>query len=433
MQVLHFSTFPYGGAAVAARRLHEELLKHGCDSRFIYSLNDRGPCLIPAAAQIDHAPSQTRRWPNFLAGWWQRRRSRRICRDYDRHLAARDSSLETFSMAEQLTSAELGSYANSSAIIHLHWISYLADYPTFFRGLAPEVPLVWTLHDMNPFTGGCHFHGGCLQFRSGCGRCPQLLNPTADDVSARSHRIKRQAMARFRRMAVVAPSRWMLDLARSSPVWPSSTRFLQIAYGLDLEIFFPVEKSHARRELGLPSDAILIGFGADNLANPRKGFDQLRAAVAACRSRGSLQALVFGGGKPAELGGLKVRAVHHLGYLSNAARQRLAYAACDFFVVPSREDNQPQTVLEALACGTPVIGCAVGGIPEMLSGGENGRLFSLDDVAGLAQAIDTLAESPELRRQLALRGPEAIAEHHCARRQAARYRELYDELLAERR
>ncbi|MBX3418754.1 MAG: glycosyltransferase [Pirellulaceae bacterium] len=427
MQVHHYLTFPHGGAAIAAKRLHVELLKLNLDSRFIFSLNERGPVAIEAAQQLDQGPIKFPGWPWPISRWLEKHQNRRIRRLYERHLAPRSLNIETFSMAEQLTTAHPNSGDSKAHVTHLHWISYMADYPTFFDGIDPQCPLVWTLHDMNPFTGGCHFNDGCHRFQTGCGNCPQVQSPSEFDVSRSSFEVKQKIFSRFRRLAVVAPSAWMLDLARRSGVWPRWTQFEQIPYGLDLEVFSYQEKTSARNQLQLPTDCTIVGFGADQLSNPRKGFAELIRAFGQCQSRSRLQALIFGGGEldAKELG---LDKVHSLGFVTDERLQATAYAACDFFVVPSREDNQPQMALEAMACGTPVIGSSVGGIPEVVLHGETGWLFDPATSNSLSDAIDNLAQDPELRQLLASNAMRKIAENHSSPQQAKKYSDLYADL-----
>ncbi|MEQ1906810.1 MAG: glycosyltransferase, partial [Pirellulaceae bacterium] len=364
-------------------------------------------------------------WPSFIAKQQDKRKNRRVRNHYDLHIAGRSPELETFSMAEHLRCANLDAAAIAADVIHLHWIAFMADYPTFFTQSPPSKPIVWTLHDMNPFTGGCHFTTDCQRFHKGCGNCPQIQNPGPNDVSQHSFQLKRHALSTRRNLTVVSPSRWLLNEARQSPLWPATTQFEQIKYGLDLEVFHPQEKTAVRLKSGLPIDGVVVGFGADNLNNPRKGFAMLERALAlAPSSRTHLSALIMGGGG-IDTGRLNVRTVHPLGFLTGEIEQANAYGACDFFVVPSLADNQPQMALEALACGVPVIAFDSGGISEVVADGINGLLAAASDVEGLAKSIERLTMDSELRLRLAVGAKDYAMREHAGKAQADKYLSLY--------
>lgn len=316
-------------------------------------------------------------------------------------------------------------------IVHLHWMAHMIDHPTFFESIPRHVPIVWTLHDMGPFTGGCHYAGSCDRFRQGCGHCPQVVQPAGQDVSADSILAKQQAMA-GRSMHVVAPSQWLIDLARQSPVWPEGTTFRVIHYGLDLSRFRPFEKESARQELGLANDKIVLGFGADDLSNERKGFGQLceslRRVSASCSGRHpSIELAVFGNGEVPN--DLKDRFnVHSFGFVERSRTLAKIYSACDFVLVPSLEDNQPQVGLEAMACGRPVVGFAAGGIPEYVVPGKTGQLVQARDQEGLAQAIVELAEEPSRCRTMGRMARAKIEKEFEVATQTREYLKFYQGL-----
>ncbi len=428
MKVHHFSTFPYGGAAIAAKRLHVELLQQNTDSRFLYYLNDREPPQFAATRQLESIEPHSTAWPPPLAKWLDKKKNRRVRNLYEKHITGRAPELETFSMAEQLRCANLDLTAVDADVVHLHWVAFMADYPIFFQRIPQGKPIVWTLHDMNPFTGGCHFTSGCQRFIKGCGNCPQIQNPQSNDVSAISYQVKRKTLASRQHLTVVAPSRWLLNEAQRSPLWPVNTNFQQIKYGLDSNSFRPQEKSSARMRLGLPIGSVVVGFGADNLSNPRKGLALLEQALSLSpSSRTHLTALIFGAGK-VDAASLCVHNVLQLGFLSSEAKQVDAYNACDFFVVPSLADNQPQTALEAMACGVPVIAFDSGGIGEVVKHGENGLLAAPDDLQGLANAIEKLILGSDLRRQLAQGARMSMLREHEGKAQALKYLGLYEKI-----
>ena len=227
LKISHINTFPYGGAATAALRTHGNLRERGVDSRFFYSRDERNGVWPQAVEQIELAPAKQ----GFIAGLFQKKarrtRQKEIYRLFNTHISDRDAAEETFSMARLPEPGGLPAKVTNCDVVHLHWISFLADYPSFFESIPRSVPIVWTLHDMNPFTGGCHYSAGCEKFTNGCGTCPQVISPSATDVSTDSMAAKTAALA-GRSIHVTAPSQWMLDLAQRSPVWPAGTTFKKI-------------------------------------------------------------------------------------------------------------------------------------------------------------------------------------------------------------
>jgi glycosyltransferase involved in cell wall biosynthesis len=403
LSVSQLNTFPYGGAATASLRTHAELLRQGVDSRYFWFRDQRGDAHGPNVNQLKLETAKTSFLSSLFAKKKQRRRQREIHALFDTHLEQRDSNLETFSMARLPEPSILPAIVSNSDVVHLHWISFFADYPSFFKSIAKHVPIVWTLHDMNPFTGGCHYSGGCERFKSGCGSCPQIVAPDPQDVSVDSFEAKRAALS-GRQIHVTAPSQWMLDLAKQSPVWPASTTFTKIHLGFDLDTFFPVNRDDARKELGIETDAVLVAFGADDLNSKRKGFHHLLSALKRLKTDRNVECLVFGGGDIPDHPNLP--RIHHQGFIDSADRQRLVYSASDLVVVPSREDNQPQVGLEAMACGVPVVAFDAGGIPEYVRDRKTGCLVPLGDEASLAEKISGLCDLESLRRRL---GEAALA------------------------
>jgi len=426
LTVSHFNTFPYGGAATASLRTHAKLLQQGVDSRYYWFRDERGGANAPHVNQISLIPPKSSFLKSLFGKRKQRQQQKKIFRLFDTHLQERDPNLETFSMARLPEPGALPAHAASVDVVHLHWISFFADYPSFFGSIPRHVPIVWTLHDMNPFTGGCHYSGGCERFKSGCGTCPQIVAPNAQDVSVDSIKTKQTALE-GRPIHVTAPSQWMLDLAKQSPVWPAGTTFTKIHLGFDLEAFFPVDRADARQELGIESEAVLIAFGADDLNSNRKGFHHLLAALKQIKTDCQVECLVFGGGEIPD--DSELPPIHHLGFIDSTDRQRLAYSASDLVVVPSREDNQPQVGLEAMACGVPVIAFDAGGIPEYVRDGETGCLVELGDEASLAKKISGLCDLESFRNRLGDAALAMVQKEFELSRQTQAYHDLYQSIV----
>lgn len=427
MKIGHFNTFPYGGAATAARRLHQGLRELDVESLFYFWQNDRER--LDASYRQLHF--QTADDSGLLAPLQRQRqkfRQRKIKSRYDRHIRPRSTQLEVFSAARLLKETRIDPLSFDGDIAHLHWMAFFVDYPSFLASIPEHVPIVWTLHDMNPLTGGCHYSSGCTRFVTGCGSCPQLANAHPQDESSKSFRVKRKALAN-RNLTVVTPTNWMQELAKSSAMFGDQTRFETIQYGLDLDAYRPIDKQLARRQLGIGlNDDLVIGFGAEDINHHRKGYWCLSECLNKLNGELDLKCLVFGGGEvpPSEN---NQHQVYSLGFLESAAHKALVYSAMDCFVLPSLEDNSPQTALEAMACGTPVAAFNAGGISELIRNNFNGHLSPVADTGHLAATILHLAADRPALDRMAAHARQHVMANHCLHQQAFQYLELYQDLL----
>ncbi|HEX5106436.1 MAG TPA: glycosyltransferase, partial [Pirellulaceae bacterium] len=249
------------------------------------------------------------------------------------------------------------------------------------------------------------------------------------DLAQRSFQIKREALA-GRRLHVVAPSVWLADQARQSHLLGNAASIRVIPYGLDTVQFSPTEKALARQQLGLPQDRFVIGFGATSLTQHRKGMTPLLAALAQLERKSDIVCVAFGGGGLPWSGELPE--IHSVGFLRDPGKLALVYSAADVFALPSLEDNLPQTGLEALACGTPVVGFATGGIPDFVHPGETGLLARRGDAGDLAAQIQRLRDRADERVAMGSRGRRLVLERFSSEREASQYIALYGELRAER-
>lgn len=313
-------------------------------------------------------------------------------------------------------------------ILNLHWVAGFFDYREFFRKLPARLPVVWTLHDMNPFTGGCHFDGGCGKFAERCGACPQLGSNDSKDLSAQVWKRKREAISSLKSaegIHLVTPSRWLQEEVSKSTLM-SKFRCTVIPNALDTEQFQPREQGAARKLLGIPADSAVILFLADWAGEKRKGFDLLVEALKPFRNDARVFLLAAGRELPEhDLGPQLVTT----GYLTGEKQLSWVYSAADVFVLPSLQDNLPNTALEALSCGVPVVGFDVGGIPEIVREGETGLLVPAKDVAGLRAAIASVVENKNVRAGMSEAGRRYAVATYGLEIQARRYLELYTELL----
>ena len=156
MRIGHFNTFPYGGAATAARRLHVGLREMGADTCFYYWQNEKEQ-LDDTYQQLEFLPQTESTLLKPLQRQFNKIRQRKIKSRYDRHIRPRPKQMEVFSAARLLEATRIDSSRLNIDIAHLHWMAFFVDYQSFLGSLPDSIPLIWTLHDMNPLTGGCHY------------------------------------------------------------------------------------------------------------------------------------------------------------------------------------------------------------------------------------------------------------------------------------
>lgn len=308
-------------------------------------------------------------------------------------------------------------------LVHLHW---LAASLLRIEDLARiKAPVVWTLHDTWAFTGGCHYTGDCGGFRSRCGNCPQLGSERENDLSREIWQRKKKAYEALN-LTVVAPSHWLADVARQSSLF-AGCRIEVIPNGLDTDVYRPLDKAAAKAYLGIDASHPVLLFGAQWLTDRRKGGDLLASALAQIEFPCTL--LTFGEGQLVfdENPNLTVRA---LGTLSDDVGLALMYSAADVFLCPSREDNLPNTVAEAMACGTPCAAFDVNGLPDMITHRSNGWLAKAFDPSDLAEGIRWLLLHPQPEELRRAAREKALADYSLAV-MSGRYSNLYSELLGE--
>lgn len=279
-------------------------------------------------------------------------------------------------------------------ILQLHWINQgflgMDDLAKLF---ALGKPVFWHLHDLWAFTGGCHYPGTCTRFEIRCGDCPSLRSPGPRDTSHTQWE-RKAAMYAYNPPVLVGASAWLAGEAKRSSL-AQGAKVTHIPNPIDPEAYFPASsRKDARQKMRLPAEKRYLLFAAMNAADSRKGFNELCDALRLAASHLPDTELLVAGKARADLQDALPLPARLLGSLGPEG-MRTAYQAADAFVIPSLEENLPNTVLESLACGTPVAGFRTGGIPEMVEDGRNGFLADTGDAQGLARAIRSIWEHPE--------------------------------------
>lgn len=316
-------------------------------------------------------------------------------------------------------------------LVNVHWVAGFVAAAGIRRLVESGRPVAWTLHDMRAFTGGCHYTSGCAGFTTDCGSCPQL-GPALQALPERSLARASRRLAGVP-LEFIAPSRWLAgELIRSRLFDAGSHRVRVIPNGLDLTRYAPGHRPAARRRLGLPAEGLAILLGSVSLDERRKGARFAAEAVARAateltrRGRAAAPVVVTYGSGELVIPGVACR---HLGPLDEAGVVEAVHA-CDLHLTMAREDNLPNTVMEALACGVPVVATRTGGHPEMVTDGLEGWLVGVDDAPAAAATLVRLAEDPAAVQAAGGRGRSRAEREWDARLQACRYLELAAECQA---
>jgi glycosyltransferase involved in cell wall biosynthesis len=297
-----------------------------------------------------------------------------------------------------------------------------------------EPPIVMTLHDMWPFTGGCHHSGDCERFRDQCGACPQLNSIKENDLTRWIWNRKERAW-RDVDFTIVSPSRWLANRAQESKLF-SEKPIMVIPNGLNVERFRPIDKSTARSLLGLPQDRRLLLFCAyKGPANRYKGFDHIPALLSCLneiRVAHDTDLIILGEILPGDIASIPTP-VHCLGHLHDDVSLALAYSSADVFLMLSSMENLPNTVMEALACGVPCAGFDVGGVGEMVDHQSNGYLVAHGELSALVSGIDLMLNDDELWHRFSAIARRKAVYSYDQSRQAREYITLFQQILSKKR
>lgn len=396
-----------GGAARGAYWLHKGLAKAGIDSRILTNSGDtfEDPSVVTIAAtkqQKLHAFIRSH-LDQVPAAFYPERK--------------KDIFSASF-VGYDFTKHSLYKWAD---IVHLHWINDGFVNIKHLSGI--EKPVVWTMRDMWPMTGGCHYSMECENYKSGCGNCEQLNSKKKRDLSRWI--LNRKIKYYPRQMKIVGISRWISEKAKESRVFLDFD-VRTIPNCIDCEEFFPVDKAVARKMLGIAVDKKIILAGAQNIKDTFKGFDRYLEAV---KSLDTDKYFLSFFGK-LDTGMIKDLGFEYknLGFLNDFVSLRLAYSAADVFVMPSIADAFGKTLAEAMACGTPAVCFDATGPKDVVDHKENGYKAVSFDANDLAQGIDWVVDSPDYGK-LRQNAREKILREFEMVKVAHRYKKLYEEIL----
>jgi glycosyltransferase involved in cell wall biosynthesis len=317
-------------------------------------------------------------------------------------------------------------------VIHLHWVNHSFLNPSHLAELRKlNKPIVWTFHDSNAFTGGCHVRYTCDHFVRQCGYCPLLKKADANDTS---HQIWQQKHDAYQQLQfnIIAPSAWMLSSVLQSSLMHDRP-VLQIPNTLETDIFKPSDKQAAKKALSLPEDKFifLTGF-MPSRKDLHKGTSYLLESLELLKERLGVKAeqielVVFGNRNAKDVPDFSFK-TSFLGTINDDEKLALCYSAADAFLIPSLEDNLPYTVMESLACGTPVVAFTTGGIPDMVQHEQNGYLAEYRSSKSLADGMEWVISHPD-RTVLQQSARQTVMTKYAEPVIAQKHVQLYQQLL----
>jgi len=415
----------FGGAGKAAYRLHKGLQVIGVDSTMLV-LNKRSgdssvkvlpndyssgmtSCLNVSAYNSPVWNQQTVRWHKLISEY-----------------PNRPAGLEMFTDAVSDVRLNLVQEIQDADIINLHWVAGAMDWPGLPLSIRGK-PIVWTLHDMNPFTGGCHYAGDCKKYIKKCGACPQLGSDNENDLSCQAWKQKYDVYKDLN-INIVTPSRWLGKCAAESKLF-SPFQVTVIPNGFPIDIFKPYPKAEIRKQLNISETSKVILFGTDSVLNERKGFRYLLEALnkIPLKIGNDITILTFGS-LPKDIKIPSKYSVMNLGSIVDEKQLAMAYSTADVFVLPSLEDNLPNTVVESMACGVPVVGFDIGGIPDMIEHKKTGYLVKPKDIDGLIEGIDWIISSISSGIDFLKQCRVKVEKEYALEMQADAYRDLYERI-----
>ncbi|SFJ73383.1 Glycosyltransferase involved in cell wall bisynthesis [Desulfomicrobium apsheronum] len=424
-QHLHIAQFcmqDYGGAGTAALRLHESLRAQDIDNTFLVQNMAKWR---PGSSLLTRTPHLTSN-QKFISPEWRvfQAKNDEILSKYPH----RPQGLEIFSIPWASTVIKNNPDVKNANIINLHWISGtlgLAENLNFLK----DKKIVWTLHDMNALTGGCHYASGCQKYKQQCGSCPQLGSIQDNDLSRQIWKAKMTVYKQLD-ITVVALNQWMANCVKNSSLLSSFPIHI-IPNGVPTDVFKPYPQAQIRNSLQIPNDAFVILFGADSVTNIRKGFIHLIRALEYLKTLAldnNIALVTFGQHAHHAVQNLDFR-TYSFDYIEKESELALIYSMVDVTVIPSLEDNLPNVVLESLACGTPVVGFNSGGIPDMIEHKNNGYLAPVGNHKELARGIQWLMEQLKMGSNIRLKSRETALRAFNLPLQANSYQKLYNQIL----
>lgn len=405
MDVTHFTSKLSGGAPIAGLRLHNALRRRGVASVFYYG---------------DGVSSD----PTVLPLWSDRSFYQRAMRKLAKRV--RLLRCREHGYVNKPTRFRKTRYTQPIAIANLHSLFGWADLPSFLGSLPQGTPIVWSLHDLEPVTGGCIYPGTCDRFGAKCGNCPQLKGSHPFDTTYRAMHLKERIYSQID-LHLVGNSMWTTEQAGRSSLARYAKSISTINLGLDVENFKALRKDAAREALGITEGKMVIGFACSDVTERRKGAHLLVEALKSLPAEKVLL-LVFGNGRwPQNAVGVETVC---LGHLTSRRIQSLCYSCLDVLAMPSLAETFGMVAMEAMACGTAVAAYRTGGLSDLIVHGKTGLLEpEVGSVEGLVKMLRWFEAHPLERKEMGDSARKRVLECFTSDLMAERYELLYRRLL----
>lgn len=406
--IVNFSDIE-GGASRAANRLHKALLEAGVTSRMLVQSKSSDDFTVTGPeTKIGKASAAIRPFLDSIPTKFYSNRTK---------TAFSPSWIPFCGLVDKIN-------AFHPDIVHLHWVG---EGMLHIKEIAKiKAPIVWSLHDMMPFTGGCHYDEDCEGYRKSCGTCRVLGSNKNVDLSRSVFNIKAETYRKINNLTVIGLSKWLEKCAAESTLF-KGRKVVNLPNPLDTQIFSAVDKISARDIFNLPRDKKLVLFGAINTtSDPRKGFKELCEALTHIKGN-DIELVVFGSSPPMTPQNFQFK-THYLGRLHDDASLKVLYSAADVMVVPSLQENLSNAIMESLSCSTPVVAFEIGGNSDMIEHQINGYLAKPFDTVDLAAGINWILSSSN-HTELSQNARKKVAESFDSKIVIQKYIRLYKEIL----
>ncbi|EIF50098.1 glycosyltransferase family 4 protein [Sulfurovum sp. AR] len=411
MKILIVNTYDIkGGAARAAYRLHKALLAQNIDSQMLVQnkSSDDFTVLTTSSTKVQKNLNKLRPFIDNIPVKLYKERTKTL-----------------FSSA-WLGFSDIVDLINEidPDIVHLNWINEGMVKIEDLKCI--KVPIVWSLHDMWPFTGGCHYDEGCGGYEKECGNCKVLGSNKNNDLSRKIFNRKQKTFSQIDNMTIVGLSKWLHTYAQRSSLLKDK-RHVNLPNPIDTNIFNPFNKVKARELWNLPKDKKLVLFGAMGAtSDPRKGFKELSQALNQLTFK-DIEFVVFGSSQPQKASDFGFK-THYLGNLHDDVSLVTLYSAVDLMVVPSLQENLSNAILESLACATPVVSFDIGGNSDMVVHQQTGYLVKPFETDDLACGIEWVLNASNYS-ELCQNAREKVLKEFDSSLVAKKYIKLYQEIL----
>jgi glycosyltransferase involved in cell wall biosynthesis len=413
MKIVHLSTSDMGGAGIAAKRLHLGLLEMGVSSSLL-TLYKHGDNI---SGHYQFSETIRRGFLKKVFGRVQaslRYRLPFLFKDYDLLLRNKPAGYDHFSFPFANVDLHESYIVKEADIIHLHWVADgMLDYKSFFNKL--KKPLVWTLHDMNPFTGGCHHADSSNEFMRNCFPCVQVKNTIDESIARKNLSVKLNSMKNVNatQVQIITPSKWLGRLSKQSILFKKFEHVV-IPNVVDKSVFKPGDAGSLRKELKIPKNAKVVLFVANDVTNPRKGISTL---VRAFNNLQIPDLMVCTVGRALPENQLN-KTMIQFGFVNSEVTMSKIYAISDVYVLPSIAENFPNSIVESFFCGVPVVSTRVGGVPEQINE-SNGIMYNVNRPEELEAALQNILtntvcfDRDEIRKDAVQRfGKEELLKKH---------------------